>query len=112
MSMNPDYLPIVDSLLLLLLFVGAPLISVAIGFAAWKGRSANFNREKFFFGFIVSGAIGTALMVFAQRMHADVRTPAYFLQMVTFVLGAVLFGIGGGCLIGLLIYGHAQGTGH
>jgi hypothetical protein len=95
---------IVDGLLLFTLFVVAPLIAIAIGYAAWKGRPKNFNREMYWTSFIAIGAAGGFLMVYAQRMHADVRTWQYLLQLVCFGLGALLFGVAGGCGVGIFTY--------
>jgi hypothetical protein len=97
-------LRIVDGLLLFTLFVAAPLIAAAIGYAAWKGRPKNFNREMYWTSFIAIGAAGGFLMVYAQRIHADVRTWQYLLQLACFGLGALLFGVAGGCGVGIFTY--------
>jgi uncharacterized membrane protein len=102
--MDPQYLPIVDGLILFALFVGAPSISVAIGYVAWKGRPNSFDRERFGLSALTTGAPGIALVVYAQRMHADVRTPQYFLQLACIALGAMLLGIAGGCFVGVFTY--------
>jgi uncharacterized membrane protein YczE len=106
--MNPQYLPIVDGLLLFGLFVGVPSISAAIGYAAWKGKPNGFDRERYGLSAITAGVPGVALMVYAQRMRADVRTPQYFLQLACFALGVVLLGIACGCLVGVFTCRHRQ----
>jgi hypothetical protein len=106
--MNPRYLPIVDGLLLFALFVGAPTISAAIAYAAWKGKPNSFNRERYGMSAITSGAAGIFLMVCAQRMQADVRRPQYFFQLAGFALGAVLLGIAGGCVVGIFTHRRGQ----
>jgi hypothetical protein len=92
---------IVDGLLLFTLFVVVAAIAVAIGYAAWKGKPKRFDREMSWMSFIASGAVGGFLMVYAQRMQADVRTWQYLLQLACFGLGALLFGVAGGCMVGI-----------
>jgi len=106
--MNPRYLPIVDGLLLFALFIGAPLISAVIGYLAWKGKPNTFDRERYGLWAIASGAAGAFLMVYTQRMQADVRTPHYFLQLACFAVGVLLLGIAGGCALGTFIYRRGQ----
>ena len=96
-------LSIPDGLVWLTMFVGAPLLSAAIGYAAWKGRPRNFNRENYGMSLVVSGAAGVFLIVVAQRMQADVRTPQFLVELACFGLGVVLLGIAGGCALGVLI---------
>ncbi len=102
--MNPAYLPIVDVLELITLFVVGPLISAAIGIAAWRGKPTGLNREKYGIAFVVLGAIGFCLLMFVQRMQADVRTLQYFLQLACFVVGALFLGVAGGCMLGIFTY--------
>ena len=97
-------LRIVDGLLLLTLFVGTPTIAAAIGYAAWKGKPKTFNRDTFVLGFIATLMVSGFLIVYAQRMHADVRTWQYLLQLACFEFGVLLLGIGAGC--GAAIFTH------
>ena len=106
--MNPRYLPIVDGLLLLALFVGVPSISAAIVYFAWKGRPSGFDRERYGLSALTTGAPAIALMVYTQRMHADVRTPQYLLQLACFACGTVLLGIAGGCFVGVFTYRRSE----
>jgi len=101
--MDPRYLKIVDALVLLALFAGAPAISAVVGYAAWKGRPSGFDRERYALSFVASGAAAMFLMMYAQRM-ADVRTAQYYLQLACFLLGVFLFGIAGGCVFGVFLY--------
>ena len=85
--MDPRYLPIIDGLLLIGLFVVAPLISAAIGYVAWKGKPNGFDRERYGLSAIAAGAPGIALMVYTQRTRVDVRTHAVFLTTCVFCTG-------------------------
>jgi hypothetical protein len=60
--------------------------------------------------FAAATAVSLVLMVFAQRMHADVRTWQYPVQLACFGLGALLFGVAGGCGIGVFTYRHGAET--
>lgn len=93
-----------DGLLLFTLFALSPAIAAAVGYAARKGKPKRFNRESFGVTFLTTVVAGGFLMVYAQRMQADVRTRLYLLQVFYFELGAILFGIAGGCLVGLFTY--------
>jgi hypothetical protein len=97
-------LRIVDGLLLFTLFLVAPSIAAAIGYAAWNGKPERFNREMFVTAFFATAAASGFLMVYAQRMRADVRTWQYCWQIVCFLSGALLFGIAGGCAVGIFAY--------
>jgi hypothetical protein len=95
---------IVDGFLLLTLFAGAPAIAAAIGYAAWKGKPKGLDRGTFVMAFVATIAASGFLMVYAQRMQADIRTWQYLLQLACFELGALLFGVAGGCGVGIFTY--------
>jgi hypothetical protein len=88
---------LIDGLLLFVLFVVAPSIAAVIGYAAWKGKPKNFEREMYWTAFVALGGVSGFLLVFAQRMHADVRTWQYVLQLACFGLGALFLGVAMGC---------------
>jgi hypothetical protein len=93
---------LIDGLLLFVLFVVAPSIAAVIGYAAWKGKPKNFEREMYWTAFVALGGVSGFLLVFAQRMHADVRTWQYLLQLACFGLGALLLGVAMGCGVAIL----------
>lgn len=97
-------LRIVDGFFLLTLFVGAPTIAVAIGYAARKGRPKTFSRDTFVLAFVATLMISGFLIVYAQRMQADVRTWQYILQLACFEAGVLLLGIAGGCGVGIFTH--------
>ena len=76
-------------------FIVVPSIAAAIGYAAWKGKPSNFDREMYWTAFAAATGVSLFLMVLAQRMHADVRTWQYLAQLALFGLGALLFGVAG-----------------
>ncbi len=96
-------------LFLLTFFVAVPLIAATIGYAAWKGKPKDFTREMYWTAFAAAGAVSFFLMAYAQRMHADVRTWQYPVQIAFFGLGALLFGVAGGCAVGIFIYRRRPG---
>jgi hypothetical protein len=92
---------IVDGLLLFTFLVGIPAIAAAIGYASRKGRPKSFDRDSYVLGFISCTLISLCLLVYAQRMGADVRTWQYLVQVSCFGAGLLLFGIAIGCGIGI-----------
>ncbi len=103
-TMNPKFLGLVDGLQFFAIFVAAPALSIRIAYAAWKGKPLSFDREKFGMLFVVMMAVTILLFVCAQRMKADVRTPLYFIQLGCSLLGALSFGIAGGCMLSVFTY--------
>ena len=97
-------LRLIDGFLLFTVFVGTPTIAAAIGYAAWKGRPKTFNRDTFVLGFIATLMGSAFLIVYAQQMHADVRTWQFLLQLACFELGVLLLGIAGGCAVGIFTH--------
>jgi hypothetical protein len=85
-------------------FVFLPVLTILIGYAAWKGKPETWDRSMYWtaFGFSVIGS--SFALVFAQRMNADVRTWQYFIQLALFLLGSLLFGVAGGCMVGVFAY--------
>jgi hypothetical protein len=87
--LRPMYLGAV--LFLFTFFVLGPAIAAGIAYAAWKGKPKNFDREMYWTAFAAAILASGFLMVFAQRMQADVRTWKYVAQIACFGIGAVLF---------------------
>ena len=92
------------ALFLLGFFVVVPSIAAVIGYAAWKGKPKNFGRDMYWTAFVVAIVASTFLMVYAQRMNADVRTWQYLVEIAFWGLGVLLFGVAGGCAIGIFTY--------
>jgi hypothetical protein len=109
MSVNMG-LWILELMLLFILFVLAPVISVVIARASWKGKPDNFSREKYFVLFVVCVIAACVLMINARWLQADITTPKFLIELICFILGAVTFGISGGCLIGFFVYGRGRST--
>jgi len=80
------------------------------GYAAWKGWPKNFNREMYWTAFAAAIGVSAFLMVFAHRMEADVRTWQYLAQLACFGLAALLFGVAGGCMVGVFTYRRGVGN--
>jgi hypothetical protein len=109
MSLNMG-LWILDLLLLFILFVMAPVIAVLIARAAWKGKPNNFNRQKYLIACVGSAIIACVLMVNAHWLQADITTGKFLVELICFILGAVIFGVAGGCLVSSFVYGRGRET--
>ena len=102
--MNPDYLWLTGAQQLLTLFVVAPVIAIAIAYAAWRGKPNNFNPERYGIVCVASGVTASLLLVLAKWINADVRTPQYFLQLTCVLLGSLLLGVGMGSFFPVLLH--------
>lgn len=89
-------------------FVVVIAIAIVIGRAAWMGKPKNWDRSMYWTAFVASIVVSGFFFVCSQRMHADVRTWRYQVQLASFGLGAVLFGIAGGCMVGIFAYGRTK----
>ena len=101
--MNPKYLWLVDALQLLTLFVVGPIIGIVVAYEASRGKPQNFNPRQYGIVCVGSGVTAFLLLVLAQRMNADVRTPQYLLQVVCVLLGGLLLGVAMGCFVPVLL---------
>lgn len=90
--------------------VMVPLIAAAVGYAAWKGKPANFSREMYFTVSVVTGGVSAFLLLQASRMRGGFLTWAHLLQLCCFGLAAVLMGVAGGCMVGTFTYRASQPT--
>jgi uncharacterized membrane protein SpoIIM required for sporulation len=92
------------ALLLLGFFVVAPSIAAMIGYAAWKGKPKDFSRDTYWTAFVAAMAMSVFLIVYSQRMNADLRSWLHLVQLAVFGVGILLFGVAGGCMIGIFLY--------
>lgn len=106
--MNPDYLWVTGAMQLLTFFVVAPMLGIAVGYAAWQGKPQSFNREKYGIAGVASGTTALLLFAYARHMNADVRSPQYFAQLACVLLSGLVFGVFMGCGIGVFAYRHRQ----
>ena len=97
------YLQIVDGLLLLILFVVDPLLCIAIGYGAWKGKPSGFDQKNYALSAITTFVVGSVLVVFAKWINADIRTWPYAFQATCEIIGLLLIGIGCGCGSGFFV---------
>lgn len=95
---------VVDYFVLLTLFVGCPSLSAVIGYSAWKGRLVGFSWKTFLKIGLLANALGAILLIYAQRLGADIRSLQYVWQVLCVVVSAALFGIAGGCVLGIFVY--------
>lgn len=100
---GPFYLQIVDGLALFIFFVANPSLFVGIGYAAWKGKPSGFDQRKYAVLTIATVSIGTALMLLAKWINADIRTWPFAVQAPCMIIGLLLFGIGCGCGSGFVV---------
>jgi hypothetical protein len=101
--MNPEYLWLAGVIQLLTFFVVGPVLAIAIGYAAWRGKPKDFNPKRYGIVCVTSGATAVLLIVFAKWMNADVRTAQYFLQLSCVLLSGLLFGVFMGCGFSVLL---------
>ncbi len=93
---------------LLTFFVVAPIVAIAIGYAAWQGKPQNFDRERYGMASVASGIATALLFAWAKHINADVRTTQYFLQLACVLLSGLLFGVFMGCGVGIFSFRHGQ----
>jgi hypothetical protein len=94
-------LPWIDAFMFLTLFVGAPAIAAAIGYGAYRGRFKTFSTETFWTAFALTGLLGCSLIALSVRMHADVRSWLYGVQIIGFISGAIALGFSSGFVIAM-----------
>ena len=101
---------LLDLMLLFILFVLAPVLAVLIARAAWKGKPDNFSRQKYVACSLGTVLVACVLMLNAHWLQADIMSGKFVGELICFILGAVLFGVAGGCLVGSLGYGRRRET--
>lgn len=99
---------ILDLMLLFILFVLAPVIAACIARAAWKGQPENLKRENYFILLVISAIAGCVLMIKAHWLQADITTGTFLVELICFIVGAAMFGVAGGCLVGFFVYGRGR----
>ena len=102
--MNPDYLWLTGAIQLLIVFVGGPVVAIAIAYAAWREKLQNFTPQRYGKLCVGSGVSAALLWVLAKWINADIRTPQYFLQLTCVLLGALLFGVAMGSFFPFLLH--------
>jgi len=100
---GPFYLQLIDALALLIFFVVDPLLFIAIGYGAWKGKPSGFNQRRYAVWAIGTAIFGAALLVLAKWINADIRTWPYAIQAPCMIVGLLLFGIGCGCACAFVV---------
>lgn len=98
-----------DAVFFLVLSIAAPGVAVAIGYAAWLGKPKDWDRSMYWTAFVVSALVSVLVMVWAQRMLVDLTSWWRLLQLSIFGLGALLFGVAGGCVLSVFTYGRGTG---
>lgn len=102
--MNPKYLFLADALQLLTFFIIAPLLAIALAYAAWRGKPQRFTLQRYEVVCVVSGAMAFLLFGFARWMNADIRTAQYFLQLTCVLASGLLFGVFMGCGVSVMLH--------
>lgn len=96
---------VAGSLIFISFLVVVPAIAAAIGYAAWNGKPKDFDREMYWTAFAAAIIVSGFLIVFSQRMHAAVGTWQHLAQMTCFFVGALFFGVAGGCFLTAAVLG-------
>jgi len=102
--MSLRLLPWIDGELILLIFVGAPLVAAAIAYKAGKGEPQNFKRETYWTAAMLTGLASGFFIMLAVQLRADVRTWQYPLQLACFTVGVLLAGVSAGCFLGIFTF--------
>jgi hypothetical protein len=102
--MNPDYVWLTGAMQLLTFFFVGPVLAIAIAYAAWRGAPQNFSPWRYMTVCVASGVTACLLFGFAKWMNADVRTAQYFLQLTCVLLSGLLFGVGMGSFLPVLLH--------
>jgi hypothetical protein len=100
--MSPHYLWLTESLELLALLVGAPVLGLVLAYRGWKNRST-LNAAVVRRRCIAYAGIAVLLFALAKWLNADVRSPLFLLQVASFVLSILLFGLCTGYGFSLLL---------
>ncbi len=98
--MNPDYLWVTEGLQLIAMLGVMPLLALAIGYVAWRGKSPFFKSGRYRIIGLASLIASLLLFGLAHWIDADVRSAEYFVELGVFVLSVVLFGVAIGCGFG------------
>ena len=96
---SPVFAEAMDFVVLLLFFVAAPAIAIAIAIRARKGWPKNFSRETYWTAFVF-GMIAAILLLVAF-LRTDLKDPLHaLLHFICGAGGAIIFGVAGGFLLG------------
>jgi len=98
------YVQIIGGLLLFIFFILNPLIFVAIGYYAWKGKPRTFDRRRYGRLALETFLPGCGLVLCGKWINADVRTLPYVAQVICILSGLLLVGVGCGCAAGFVTY--------
>jgi len=98
--MDPHYLWLTERLELLSFFVFGPVVSIMVAYRAWRKDEPRKSYVKRCVAFAVAFLL---LFALAKSIHADVRTPEYFLQLTCVLLSFLSFGISQGYLLSALL---------
>jgi hypothetical protein len=87
--------------ILFTLFVVAPAIAAAIGYAAWKGQPKSLDSEMYWTVFVSTGAVATIIIVCALHLHTGGSASLHLVSLAGLVLGALIFGVSLGFGVGI-----------
>ena len=88
---------------MLIFFVLNPLLFIAIGYAAWKGKPSGFDQRKYAVSAVTTFLVGTILILLAEWINADIRTWPFAIQALFMIVGLFLIGFGSGCAGGFVV---------
>jgi len=99
---NRTFLEIMDLIVLLLLFVGAPALAIVIAIKARRSTSRNFSREAYWTTYVLTLIVAILLIMGFLRSDLD-GTWHIFLHFACGIIGAVVFGVAAGFLLGVFV---------
>jgi hypothetical protein len=98
--MNPHFHLLTEGLELIAFFFIAPALATVFAYSAWRERA---NPKKYERLSLASGAAALILFAVARWIHADFRTPQYFLQLTCTLLSFLLWGVCTGSFFSVLL---------
>jgi hypothetical protein len=101
--MNPDYVWATTAIEAFTVFVIGPAISLAIAYAAWRGKPQNFILGQSVVVAVAAALISGLLFGFSLWIGRDFRSPLYLLRTACILLFGLSLGVFMGCIQAMVL---------